>query len=236
MQSIIKTIEALDRTREVQNFAWDVFRNAGVVRHSYHLSPALGDPTSNRSEVFAWGFSRRWLGLYQSAEFRRSDPIPERTLRYGALLTWNSAMAIGPNTSQNRLYFSAMREHGLIHGFGVPLYGPYNRHSCASFDFGKPLTEVSLESLAIVRVVAQAAHQRISVLLENAGNRPRLSQREKDVLEWMAHGKSTASIAIILGLSPETVKTYVKRIYGKLDKSDRVGATIEAIKLDLIRL
>lgn len=236
MQDTLKTIEEIDQTQELQDFAWDVFENAGVVRHSYHLAPPLSEPNSNATEVFAVGFCERWQELYSQAEFRQSDPIPDRTMRYGAMLTWKAAMKLQPNTFQQEAYFFAMRAHGLIHGFGVPLYGPYNRHSCASFDFDRPLSEVQQDSLASIRVVAQAAHQRICVLLEDQDSRPRLTRRERDVLGWIAQGKSVSTIAIILGISPETVKTYVKRIYGKLDKSDRVGATVEAIKLDLIRL
>ena len=36
----------------------------------------------------------------------------------------------------------------------------------------------------------------------------------------------------ILDLSPDTVKTYSKRIYVKLDVTDRVGAVVKALRLD----
>jgi DNA-binding NarL/FixJ family response regulator len=44
---------------------------------------------------------------------------------------------------------------------------------------------------------------------------PFLSERE--VLIWMAKGKSNTDVAAILSISPETIATYKRRIYGKLD-------------------
>lgn len=51
-----------------------------------------------------------------------------------------------------------------------------------------------------------------------------LTQREREVLALLAVGLSNREIADELYLSAETVKTYVKRIFGKLEVSNRVQA------------
>lgn len=61
-----------------------------------------------------------------------------------------------------------------------------------------------------------------------------LSARESEVLQWMARGKSNIDIATILDLSPETVRTYVQRIYGKLGSHERVVVIDRALKLGLV--
>ena len=61
-----------------------------------------------------------------------------------------------------------------------------------------------------------------------------LSEREREVLLWMSRGKSGSDIAAILAISPETVRTYIRRIYDKLDVADRVAATVKGLKLGLI--
>jgi LuxR family maltose regulon positive regulatory protein len=53
---------------------------------------------------------------------------------------------------------------------------------------------------------------------------PRLSTRETEILQYMARGLSNKEIARALGLSPETVKWYLKHIYDKLQVSGRVQA------------
>lgn len=61
-----------------------------------------------------------------------------------------------------------------------------------------------------------------------------LTEREKDVLKWIAEGCSNPVIAEKLYLSVGTVKTHVKHIYGKLGVDDRVKAASKARELGLI--
>lgn len=51
-----------------------------------------------------------------------------------------------------------------------------------------------------------------------------LSQREREVMEWVRAGKTNEVIAVILGISPFTVKNHLKRIFRKLDVSNRAQA------------
>ncbi|MEE4153964.1 MAG: LuxR family transcriptional regulator [Erythrobacter sp.] len=234
MQRHFAQIDTLETVSDVLAYARDVFVDLGVTRMSYHVTPLFEQPNSMTTSVYTYGFSEEWLELYEREACRLHDPIPARVLGHGAMLTWQQAMAMGPNTAGNESYFARMREHGLVHGFGVPLFGPRGRDAYASFDFDRPLGEVSNEAIGIVRSLAQAAHQRICKLIQQEGEKPELSEREREVLTWASRGKSMAAIATILDLSPETVKTYLKRVYGKLDVSDRVGASVKAIKLGLI--
>ncbi|MGH3665520.1 MAG: response regulator transcription factor, partial [Egibacteraceae bacterium] len=61
--------------------------------------------------------------------------------------------------------------------------------------------------------------ERVGPLAMHAGLQP-LTQREQEVLEQMATGKSTREIAETLGLGDETVKSHLSRIYQKLKAND----------------
>ncbi len=56
----------------------------------------------------------------------------------------------------------------------------------------------------------------------------RLTEREAEVLRALADGLSNAEIAARVWLSPETVKTHVKAILGKLGVRDRTQAVVWA--------
>lgn len=63
---------------------------------------------------------------------------------------------------------------------------------------------------------------------------PRLTPRERQVLELAAEGHSTSAIAAALGVSAGTVKTHFQHMYQKLDAPDRVSAVATALRVGLI--
>lgn len=63
-----------------------------------------------------------------------------------------------------------------------------------------------------------------------------LSEREQQVLEMVAKGFMQAEIAEILGVSINTISTYIKRIYKKLAVNSRTSAVHRANALGLINL
>lgn len=63
---------------------------------------------------------------------------------------------------------------------------------------------------------------------------PALSAREREVLGFIAAGRSIPSIAGELFLAPSTVKTHVQRLYEKLGVSDRAAAVAEAMRRGLL--
>lgn len=56
-----------------------------------------------------------------------------------------------------------------------------------------------------------------------------LSVREREVLQLVAEGRTNAEIAKILFLSEATIKTHLRRIFGKLQVTDRASAVATAI-------
>lgn len=63
-----------------------------------------------------------------------------------------------------------------------------------------------------------------------------LSQREREILQLVAEGKSSKEIATCLGIGETTVKTHRNNIMGKLNVHDVAGLTRQAIKLKLVRV
>jgi DNA-binding NarL/FixJ family response regulator len=58
-----------------------------------------------------------------------------------------------------------------------------------------------------------------------------LTDRETDVLLWIAAGKSNRDIAEILGLSPRTINKYLDQIYAKMSVENRASAAAKAVRI-----
>jgi DNA-binding NarL/FixJ family response regulator len=61
-----------------------------------------------------------------------------------------------------------------------------------------------------------------------------LTVRDLQVLELLSDGKSNKEVAQILGISDETVKSHLKRLFEKLGVSDRTEAVALALRQNLI--
>jgi DNA-binding CsgD family transcriptional regulator len=62
-----------------------------------------------------------------------------------------------------------------------------------------------------------------------------LTRREREVLGWLATGRTNRAIAEALSISEKTVARHVSNIYGKLGLSSRAAATAYAYRHDLVR-
>ncbi|AXK80656.1 DNA-binding response regulator [Pseudolabrys taiwanensis] len=62
-----------------------------------------------------------------------------------------------------------------------------------------------------------------------------LTQREAEVLLWIARGKSNRDIAEILDLSPRTVNKHLEQIYAKLGVENRASAAALAVRTLVVR-
>jgi DNA-binding NarL/FixJ family response regulator len=71
---------------------------------------------------------------------------------------------------------------------------------------------------------------------EVSGAQSTLTQRELEILEYVAVGLTVKQVASRLGLSPRTVETHLAKLYRKLGARNRVQALARAASLGLVDL
>src|ERR687886_2395076 len=68
----------------------------------------------------------------------------------------------------------------------------------------------------------------------NDSSKPRLGDREQEVMRLTAEGLSAPEIAATLGIGATTVKTHLQRVYRKLGVTDRAAMVARALRLGLL--
>jgi len=95
--------------------------------------------------------------------------------------------------------------------------------------------EEILETVRKVYKGEPAISPEVAAKLATSLTRPELSERELQVLQQMAAGKSNKEIGQVIYVSENTVKAHVKSILAKLDAMGRTEAIAIAIKRGLIQ-
>ena len=133
------------------------------------------------------------------------------------------------------LYDEYYRAIGIEHVAAIPVY--VDQRLLVSFVLNRaaaPFGDRERELLDIVRPHLANLY-RLSVAIDRATATPAggwdtapLTPREREVLDWVAAGKTNRDIAAIVGASPRTVEKHLERIYEKLGVETRTAAVMRA--------
>lgn len=103
--------------------------------------------------------------------------------------------------------------------------GPALRQAIRDVASGDSIADPSLTRILFNRAARTASRPE---LLDG------LSERETQVLKLVGHGFNNAEIAEQLVISPETARTYVSRLRGKLQARDRAQLVVTAYESGLV--
>jgi DNA-binding CsgD family transcriptional regulator len=195
--------------------------------HGIDLEPGFG---------VLQNYPEDWMKYYAEKGYARLDPVTVYCLNKMDTFTWAE---IPQRMRMSRVQFECLNmgiEAGLYNGVCTPLWGPgqfagiglASKEKLDSFDGNLDLITAYCNHFYI-------AFQRINRRKDVVERNIYLSPREAEILHWAAAGKSNTDIGEILNISDDTVDTHLRRIYKKLDASNRVVATSKAISYGLIR-
>lgn len=209
----------------------------GVEAFGYQVLPSPFD-ASDSTFAFEYNtFPESMKQAYLEERLFEHDPVTTRAAMALHPQFWFEVEQTSPGTRFSQRLFDLVREVGFADGFTIPVFGPYGLAAfvaCGRFSGPFEFTPIQLR---ILQLASQELYNRTVVIRdEDAPPPPHLSEREVEVLQWLARGKSNAVIAAILGVSPHTVDTIMRRAFVKLDASNRIAAVLKALRSGLITL
>lgn len=108
---------------------------------------------------------------------------------------------------------------------------------CAMHEVVETVRSIAAGDVAMSPAIAASMMAEFPAHAEHApnGDSP-LTKREREVLQLVADGNSTAEIARSLFISAKTVKNHLASIYAKLDSRDRTQAVLSGMRLGIVQL
>jgi LuxR family transcriptional regulator, quorum-sensing system regulator CinR len=200
----------------------------------YHSSKLGASPSADPYIQLTYPDS--WIKRYLQMGYVDIDPV----VREGFLRTlpfdWTELKI--QSAAEGSFLMDALA-HGVgPHGLSIPVRSKHGHRALFSISFSRSAEEWKAFrdfSLPMLTQIANRVHRR--VIDEIFGeDRPHLTLRELDCLRWLARGKNTSEIAVILNISPHTARDYLKSSRFKLDSVTSAQAISKAVKLGLLVL
>jgi len=225
---------ALSQAEDLQS-VFDVVaetvRRLGFESCAYGVRMRL--PYSRQKFMLISNYDQRWQDRYREAGYLQIDPTVAHGVRSTAPLVWSRELF----RSTPKLWAEA-RAFDLQVGWAQ-----------SSFDASGSVGMLSLarSSQKLTRAelrahepefcwLANAAHMALSAALRRTHGEPppELSAREIEILQWMADGKTSEEIALLLSISVNTVNFHAKNVRLKLRSANKTSAVASAAGLGLL--
>lgn len=181
-------------------------------------------------------YPEEWKHHYARQGFHHLDPTLYQAALSVAPVDWGR---FNHDDKFNTVFRDASDFGITDRGLTVPIRGPYGEcgllsvtRDCSDREWESQIKDVMGE----LQMAAVHIHDTVmrSGLLAKALYLPPLSSREKEILQWVAEGKSQQDIGDILSISHRTVEVHMRSGRDKLGALTTAQAVGRAISLGLI--
>jgi LuxR family transcriptional regulator, quorum-sensing system regulator BjaR1 len=199
--------------------------------HGLHACLITGLPPTREANwqehILANCWPKEWYQHYNAAGHFRHDPCVAYSRYMADSFLWTDVSRDNLEAPA-RLVMDEAAEFGLRQGICVPIHAPFALPGVVTV--AGEFTDLEPATRHIVGLVARQAMQSVLRLHSGAGAPPKpvLSRREREILRWVADGKTAWEIARILSLSVYTVQTHQRSARQKLDAANNAHAVVKA--------
>ncbi|HXW24996.1 MAG TPA: LuxR family transcriptional regulator [Xanthobacteraceae bacterium] len=224
-------IEDFDRTNTPEEVVEQLASALLVFGFSTILITGVPEPPQRVEPYFLMnGWPRGWSRHHADASNYADDPTAAWCRRTINPFEWSQPLP-GPDRSPSLAVVPTSEDLGMGTGFLVPVIRASGSTSCVTMAGERPQFES--RARRAVYLLSLYAHARAVSLLDctdGAGPRRELTLREREVLQWIAAGKSSWDVSVILGISERTVNWLISRAARKLNAVNRTHAVVNAIR------
>jgi DNA-binding CsgD family transcriptional regulator len=166
--------------------------------------------------------------FYKGYNMKTPDPDIVTIFETGSFVWLSDLVRNSSEPNSSRISIAKRTLNLTGEALCIPLFGPRNRRGYMFLSGGMIKKENGPLLPYQIQALAQIFHSRFCLMIQSIERQVNLTKREAQVLELLTYGKTNQDIADILDLSVNTVSGYLKKIFLKLDVSDRVNASMRA--------
>jgi LuxR family quorum sensing-dependent transcriptional regulator len=123
------------------------------------------------------------------------------------------------------------RDFGFASGLSVPIFGPTGSTGYVSYAIFKGLKpDLPANKRTFHLMTLYAADRICSLRSAGSAHKPIVTNRQREVLTWVAAGKSAWEIGEILNISARTVEEHAQQVLQRLGAVNRTQAVAIAIR------
>lgn len=193
--------------------------------------------TPGAREIHSSGWNPEWERKYLERRYAEVDPVPNSVNSTNEPYFWRDLTPRTPRGSRALGVMEEARSEFRMHdGFCIPIHGLDGIAGLVSVATEEAAWTISRRDQAALHLVGLYAYEAVRRIKRPRprGAPVRLSPREADCIRWVAEGKTTWEIGVILGVSHETVRTYLKSAARKLDTRSQAHLVARAHRLGLV--
>lgn len=233
------TLRMMDAVQGIQNADHDAQIALILTRfaadlgyESWHLarSSACDVPLAKKKLISVW--PEAWTDQYDAQRLVQHDAIARACKSSLKSFRW-SDIPITEDRSK-RVMTVANDDYRMRDGYCVPYYALNGYQGAVSFA-GKTIDPLRRRDLSL-EVVAIYAFNRLNEIRIAKPAKPLLTDRQREVMHWIAAGKTSWDAAAILSISEDTVKKIIKCAMLRLNVHTRAQAVAEAVRLHEITI
>lgn len=194
-----------------------------------------------RKPLYISTYRKDFTQHYVDRNLKQRDPIWNKALRTVLPFSWSNITGDRNLHSEYRIVFNEGRDFELKSGATLPFHGP--GLAKAAISVAADLEQNAFDALFkqhqhYLHILGSYLHEKMIALDVPSTNAtiPELSPREREILVWVAAGKTNWEIGEILLLSENTIKKHLQNICEKLGVVNKTQATAYAIMNGIIFL
>lgn len=228
IDAFVRDVRKLQTEEELEGALVEIARELGYryFALTHHL-----DVGKSSAAIRIHNYPDAWAEWFDAQGLGRTDPVHRASHMTNVGFPWSKLDRLIPLTARDHQILDSARAQGIGDGFTVPAHVPGEAHGSVSFaaDAGAPLDGAHFPLIQLVGAFAFEAARRIRRLREPPPLLPRLTERQRECLTWVARGKSDWEISRILGVSHETVIQHLKEARERYGVGKRTPLTVHAL-------